>query len=133
MVSAPHMLGTCNDAEPHQGWKGSTKARHLVLALRDQYTELYRSMGVQDPTASEHAALEDTWALPYISILRVQPLIEALDDDASGFVSISEVNAFTSARPENWRSVLLWTLDRNEILTRPKTQPYSLDSVLGCR
>jgi hypothetical protein len=124
MVSALYKLSTRNGAEFHQGWKGSTKARHLILALRDHYAELHRSKGKQDPEASRDAAvpraLEDTWALPYISILRVQPLIEAFDDDASGFVSISEVNAFTSARPENWRSVFLWALDHGGLLKHPK-------------
>ena len=51
-----------------------------------------------DPSASE-----DQWALEYITVLRVQPLIEALDDDVSSFVTVSEVNAFTTARPPNWR------------------------------
>ena len=54
-----------------------------------------------DPNASE----EDQWALEYITVLRVQPLIEALDDDVSSFVTVSEVNAFTAARPLTWRRV----------------------------
>jgi hypothetical protein len=48
---------------------------------------------------------EDQWALQYISVFRVQPLIEALDDDVSSFISIAEVNAFTSGRPHDWRYV----------------------------
>lgn len=46
---------------------------------------------------------EDSWALEHISIRRIQPLIEALDDDASSWVTIAEVNAFTAARPADWR------------------------------
>jgi hypothetical protein len=45
---------------------------------------------------------KDDWALQYISIYRIQPLVEALDDDVSSFVTISEVNVFTTARPEHW-------------------------------
>ena len=48
---------------------------------------------------------EDIWALEYISIHRIQPLIEALDDDASSFVTVAEVNAFTANRPADWRCV----------------------------
>ena len=53
--------------------------------------------------ADPHAPREDEWALQYITVLRVQPLIEALDDDVSSFVTVAEVNAFTAARPQTWR------------------------------
>lgn len=49
---------------------------------------------------------EDQWTLEYISVHRVRPLIEALDDDCSSFVSVAEVNAFTSSRPAGWRYVV---------------------------
>lgn len=48
---------------------------------------------------------EEKWALEYISIRRMQPLLEAIDDDASSFITVSEINAFTSARPAYWRFV----------------------------
>ena len=46
---------------------------------------------------------EDEWALEYITISHVQPLLEAFDDDASTLVSVTEVNAFANARPNDWR------------------------------
>ncbi|ESK82998.1 hypothetical protein Moror_11766 [Moniliophthora roreri MCA 2997] len=51
---------------------------------------------------------EDRWALQYITIQRLQPLTEALDDDVSSFVTITEVNTFTTARPLSW-SLSHWT------------------------
>ncbi|KAA1470682.1 hypothetical protein DENSPDRAFT_923800 [Dentipellis sp. KUC8613] len=86
------------------GWKGSVKARHLVLAMHDYFTE----QGKMAPPASNEqlstktVTQSDEWALEYISITRIQPLIEALDDDVSSFVTIAEVNAFTRARPDGW-------------------------------
>ena len=47
--------------------------------------------------------VEDMWALEYISVNRIQPLMEALDDDGSSFVTVNEVNEFTSRRPVGWR------------------------------
>jgi hypothetical protein len=44
----------------------------------------------------------DGWASAYISILRIQPLLEAFDDDATGWISVKEVNYFTSSRPKDW-------------------------------
>jgi hypothetical protein len=45
----------------------------------------------------------DQWALAYIKILRVQSLLEAFDDDSTGFVTVKEANEFTSSRPKDWR------------------------------
>ncbi|KAI0369608.1 hypothetical protein BV20DRAFT_945606 [Pilatotrama ljubarskyi] len=113
------------------GWKGSVKAKHLVMAIRDHFAEQSQAaLAVirdltedSDPqsaalTVSEIAEVsrratpnEDAWALGYITVSRVQPLIEAIDDDVSSFVTVSEVNAFTSARPAGWslpRWVAYW-------------------------
>ena len=38
---------------------------------------------------------------------RLQSIAEAFDDDSSGFVTIAEVNQFTSSRPKDWRYVTL--------------------------
>ncbi len=48
-------------------------------------------------------AREDRWTLNYMNILHLQPIVEAIDDDDTGFISIMEVNAFVSAKPEDWR------------------------------
>ncbi len=53
------------------------------------------------PLSESH--ISDQWALQYINLLRIQPLIEAFDDDVSGFVTIDEANALCAGRPENWR------------------------------
>ncbi|KAI0355808.1 hypothetical protein OH77DRAFT_1539828 [Trametes cingulata] len=104
------------------GWKGSVKATHLVMAIRDHFAEesqaalaVIRDLTEgSDPqsaavTVSEIGEVarratysEDAWALQYITVSRVQPLIEAIDSDVSSFVTVSEVNAFTSARPAGW-------------------------------
>ncbi|EKM48544.1 uncharacterized protein PHACADRAFT_132334, partial [Phanerochaete carnosa HHB-10118-sp] len=110
------------------GWRSSAKARHLVMALREFYAERYadaadegvvtlaipKSRGntpvspllttiFQAPSRKAIGVPpEDRWTLDYITILRIQPLLEAFDDDASSFVTVSEVNAFTHARPRGW-------------------------------
>lgn len=50
---------------------------------------------------------QDTWALQFINVFRVQQLIEAIDDDISSFVTVAEINRFTNARPNDWTCVLL--------------------------
>lgn len=47
--------------------------------------------------------VDDDWALHYIDVVHLDPLVEAIDDDFSGFISIHEANRFAVARPKNWR------------------------------
>jgi hypothetical protein len=82
-----------------------------VLALRDHYLEKVASgtgsilgVGMAGVTGSPDP---DAWAIKYMDIMRVQPILEAMDDDASGFITIGEMNRFTSSRPIDWRLVLL--------------------------
>lgn len=57
-------------------------------------------------TARVTRRADDHWALAYINILRVQSLLEAFDDDGTGFVSVKEANMFTTSRPRDWRFVV---------------------------
>ncbi|KAG5731843.1 hypothetical protein E4T56_gene13803 [Termitomyces sp. T112] len=101
------------------GWKGSVKARHFVLALHDYYSDQLSSgdsprmsqvSGLPSPETPTRSSflvmskkrLDDRWALAYINAAYVQPILEAVDDDGTGFVSIKEVNTFVAERPENW-------------------------------
>jgi len=71
------------------------------MALKDYYIE---------KAAGESAGSlvgADKWALKYINVNRARTILEAFDDDASGFVTIQEVNAFTRARPLDWRWVFV--------------------------
>ncbi|KAJ7777905.1 hypothetical protein DFH07DRAFT_730843 [Mycena maculata] len=82
------------------GWKGSCKARHFVMALRDHYNE-----GMEDADAAAASGKKrnpDDWALAYLNVSRLQSISEAFDDDASGFVTVAEANAFTTSRPIDW-------------------------------
>jgi hypothetical protein len=83
------------------------KARHFVLALRDYYLEKLNpeTNGVSDmgTSAISNSTNPDAWAIKYVDVMWVQPILEAFDDDASGFINIAEVNRFTSSRPVEWR------------------------------
>ena len=81
------------------------KAKHFVLALRDHFfekTQLRKHQGGRDSKANLLAS-EDLWAMTYLDFHYLPNIQEAIDDDAAGFVTIEEVNQFTSARPLDWR------------------------------
>jgi len=76
-------------------------------------------MGTDATNGSSNA---DAWAMKFIDVMWVQPIMEAFDDDASGFITVTEVNTFTKSRPQEWRLVP----HRHIILNRPYLMGSSL-------
>ncbi|KIK51733.1 hypothetical protein GYMLUDRAFT_120582, partial [Collybiopsis luxurians FD-317 M1] len=103
------------------GWKGNVKARHFVLALHDYFEDKLASQKGPVSTSLTSSAApssvhisslddifkDDRWALKYIDVSQVQPILESIDDDATGFISIKEVNTFVASKPSGW-SLLVW-------------------------
>ncbi|KAI8975856.1 hypothetical protein BD414DRAFT_423775 [Trametes punicea] len=89
-------------------WPGHVKARHFVLALRDYYREQSEAKK-RAPNGSFPTRVRDDeeWALEWVTVNRLQAIAEAFDDDASGFITVAEVNRFTASRPKDW-SLLHW-------------------------
>ncbi|KAJ4475478.1 hypothetical protein J3R30DRAFT_3375675 [Lentinula aciculospora] len=116
-------------------WKGSVKARHFVLALQDFYSDKMSGskgsivppilptllpepplspvpLSAASTVASADWAVtslprDDSWALRYIGVAHVQPILEAVDDNGTRFVSIKEVNTFATSKPNGW-SLPVW-------------------------
>lgn len=56
------------------------------------------------PKAADVADIDDlAWTLEWITITRLQSIMEAFDDDGSGFISVAEANRLTTSRPHDWR------------------------------
>ncbi len=80
------------------------KARLFVLTLQDHYRDLFdNATNAEQPDTIAN----DEWALKYLGLNRLCPLMEAFDDDASGYVTITEVNKLKDMRPSSltWRYV----------------------------
>ncbi|KAI0656679.1 hypothetical protein C8Q70DRAFT_329793 [Cubamyces menziesii] len=88
-------------------WRGHVKARHFVLALRDYYFQSIADSEAAKDGTTTCVSKDDRWALDYINVSDTSSIAEAFDDDASGFITIAEVNHFTSSRPAGW-SLLKW-------------------------
>jgi len=79
------------------------------MTLRDHFMEKWgvyshtRDLSVE-PTSKDKES-DATWALTFLSSYKVQSVSEAFDDDASGFITVTEVNNFTTSRPMGWRCV----------------------------
>ncbi|KDQ12850.1 hypothetical protein BOTBODRAFT_188867 [Botryobasidium botryosum FD-172 SS1] len=118
-------------------WQGAVKVRPLVAALHDYFVDRFEAheqgrtnalltadaaLGSHSPVVSElgseiEGMLDapsgfnefeaDKWCLAYLSSTYLRAIAEAIDDDFSGFVRISEANNFSSSRPGDW-SLLKW-------------------------
>ncbi|KAJ6579585.1 hypothetical protein DFH09DRAFT_1246123 [Mycena vulgaris] len=121
------------------GWKGSVKARYFVLALNDYYTEKFATNDIKAVSAPPTSSVakktgkaipkDDRWALKYVNVTHVQAILEAVDDDGTGFVSIKEANDFAVSRPKGWsllRWVALWAAGWHGIVTWYKNRIYNL-------
>lgn len=113
-----------------QGWKGNVKARHFILALRDYFQEKIDLEKKAHEQSEKEPTMTDKWAFKYIHISYLQPILEAIDDDSSGFIRISEVNSFTKSRPEDWRYVQL-TWVQNFSADQYKIKFAAMDRFLG--
>ncbi|KDR67823.1 hypothetical protein GALMADRAFT_129997 [Galerina marginata CBS 339.88] len=131
------------------GWKGSVKARHFVLALHDYYTDKLSKVTSETPTVDRGSLAsipsprppprgainavfkrqDDKWALAYINAAYVQPILEAVDDDGTGFVSVKEVNTFVASRPDGWSLphwIAYWAVGWQASISLYKNKIYSL-------
>ncbi|CAK5271426.1 unnamed protein product [Mycena citricolor] len=100
-----------------QRWNSSVEGRTFVLGIYDYYSEQQdsRATASQTPTIADipllgmaHTGRDDTWALKLISnVSLIQPILETVDDDGTGFVTIKEANEFARSRPQEC-SLLAW-------------------------
>ncbi|EKM75603.1 hypothetical protein AGABI1DRAFT_64395 [Agaricus bisporus var. burnettii JB137-S8] len=126
------------------GWKGSVKARTFVLNLHDYYADqrngmnssLIEASGLPSPLPmitsqlpSPRRKADDGWALEYINAAYVQSILEAVDDDGTGFISIKEVNTFVEERPAGWSLpewFAFWAVGWQISVTQYKSKIYEL-------
>ena len=87
-----------------QNWASHAEARQFVMALRDYLNE---NLDEARKGAKDSGNMIDSWALSYIGPKWQQRIMEAIDEDASGYVTIAELNKFTDALPSSlgWRCV----------------------------
>ncbi len=45
---------------------------------------------------------DDTWMLDYLNSAHLQPLLETVDNDDTGFITTKEINTFVESKPPNW-------------------------------
>ncbi|KAF5325476.1 hypothetical protein D9619_010064 [Psilocybe cf. subviscida] len=115
------------------GLKTSVKAKTFILTFRDHYQQQKHAPLSAYPVPATNQTAEtskeagqsltvatnfgdsgsadvdnpNAWLLEYIDIAHVRPIVEAIDADSSGFISVKEINVFARSKPTAW-SFLQW-------------------------
>jgi hypothetical protein len=92
------------------------------MTLRDYFHEKWSTQGAGNekhsaqlvPITDVHRG-DDDWALAHLNVIKLQPISEAFDDDASGFITVTEANTFTTSRPLGWRCVVILNIIENDL------------------
>ncbi|RXW20791.1 hypothetical protein EST38_g5070 [Candolleomyces aberdarensis] len=85
-------------------WIFCVENKIFSMALHEYYRDRF---SVKLPTEQDGEAQntrkqdEDQWTLEYLGV-HAQDICQAIDRDLSGYIRISEVNAFTDEIPEGW-------------------------------
>ena len=78
------------------------KGREFIFALWDYFQEKFAEK--TDLTAQGVGwSPTDKWAFRFIDTPYLQPILESVDDNASGYIRISEVNDCIASKPKDWR------------------------------
>ena len=75
---------------------------------------------------------ENAWAIGLLSKSHLNPLMEALDPDCSGHVTIKEINDFTSSRPREWRYIHCFLFVSHALICFYLQSP-TVGCILDCR
>ncbi|KAF4609963.1 hypothetical protein D9613_010377 [Agrocybe pediades] len=98
LLSDRSMPGTPYTAQVNQGNVSSLLTPSTPMAGN----ELLSTPGHLRPDVEQ-----DLWVFDYINVQHVQPIVEAMDEDGSGFISVKEANNFALARPKGM-NLLHW-------------------------
>ena len=72
------------------------------MTLRDNFADVAAHTLLSPVVKGDESHLtSDNWAFDYISLAYMQPIMEAFDDDGSGYVTVYEVNHFTDGMPQS--------------------------------
>ncbi|KDR79356.1 hypothetical protein GALMADRAFT_265823 [Galerina marginata CBS 339.88] len=129
------------------GLKKSVKAKNFVLTLRDHLAidhsmpgtpyapsplllSSTRLPGSEKPHSDQLKPEDsDEWVFDFINVSHVQPVVEAMDEDGSGFINVKEANKFALSRPKglsllHW--IAYWAAGWHINITNYRTKLYSI-------
>jgi hypothetical protein len=68
-----------------------------------QFLQAVQDFMMEEPQLAVSEARSESWAVKFLGVAHRVPLLQAIDRDYSGFVSVAEVNRFVEEKPPNLR------------------------------
>lgn len=68
-----------------------------------QFLQAVQDYFVDEPEVAVAESRSEAWAVQFLGVAHRVPLLQTIDRDYSGFVSVAEVNRFTDAKPSSIR------------------------------
>lgn len=104
MVRETSPLPCYSPNSPQQQWTRNVEAREFVVTLQDNFNEIMWRSSARPPSEENTSTARpsydaEEWAREYISVKHLQSIIDAIDDDGSGHITIAEINRFTELKP----------------------------------
>ncbi|KAH8097003.1 hypothetical protein BXZ70DRAFT_943874 [Cristinia sonorae] len=90
------------------GWRRNVKASHFIRAMHDLFQERRNSQLSSYDIESPGDVTAEDWTYEFLEDRWNQPILDAIDTDRSGYITIPEINQFTAACYEGW-SLERWT------------------------
>lgn len=84
-----------------QNWIFCVDGKEFSMALYEYYLDYYSAPAKRLDEDGVDARYQDKWTLDYLSVFG-EEICKAVDTDGSGYIRISEVNAFTDQIPIGW-------------------------------
>ncbi|KAK0441569.1 hypothetical protein EV421DRAFT_1904608 [Armillaria borealis] len=108
-------------------WRKVVEAKFFVSVL---YEHLIEKLGDHSKGTSSE---DDRWMLDYLNSAHLQPLLEAVDDDDTGFITTKEINTFVESKLETWtifQWIVYWAAGWQYSVAQYKRSIYMLISAM---
>ncbi|THU79663.1 hypothetical protein K435DRAFT_942537 [Dendrothele bispora CBS 962.96] len=97
-------------------WKTSVKGRRFVDEICGYFKRQFNKY-ISENNGEEH---KDGWTIPVLTQIMFHPhIVDAIDDDGSGYISVQEFNAFLKQKPEHWSTpeqFVFWAVGWQQVM-----------------
>ncbi|THU83146.1 hypothetical protein K435DRAFT_784333 [Dendrothele bispora CBS 962.96] len=107
--AGPHNL--IENREFRKVWEGNVKGRRFVDEICGHFKSQFDKY--KNENGKEHP---DGWTIPILAqIMFHPPIVDAIDDDGSEYISVQEFNTFLKQMPEGWSTPEWFVLSSRDV------------------
>ncbi|KAH9889559.1 hypothetical protein C8Q73DRAFT_654358 [Cubamyces lactineus] len=115
-----------------QQWGDHVETRRFILALHWYYARKYvhqQHIALETSAPQHHIQDDDAWMSRYLNHCDMQGITDVLDHQATGIMTVDDLNRFATARPRDWsllRWIVYWAIGWQVAMSEYKRRIYAL-------